>query len=167
MGEVYRAEEVELGRTVALKLLPRQLAEDQRFRDRFLRESRLAAGLNHPHIIPVYRAGEADGVLFIAMHYVDGTDLRRLLKQHPEGFDPDRALTILEQVADALDAAHTAGLIHRDVKPGNVLIVEGGRRDHSTRLWALFMLELWHRAFVDDGGAAALARAEEAGAVAV
>lgn len=87
-GEVYLAEELELGRTVALKLLPPHTAEDERFCERFLRESRLAASLNHPHIVPVYRAGEAEGVLFIAMHYVDGTDLRRILKESRNGLDP-------------------------------------------------------------------------------
>jgi len=130
MGEVYLAEEIELGRTVALKLLPRELGSDARFRERFLRESRLAAALNHPHIVPVYRAGEADGVLFIAMHYVEGTDLRRLLSEHDDGLDAARAASIVEQVADALDAAHGRGLVHRDVKPANILISPGRRHDH-------------------------------------
>jgi Protein kinase domain len=130
MGEVYLAEEVELGRKVALKLLPPELTGDERFRERFLRESRLAASLNHPHVVPVYRAGEADGVLFIAMHYVQGTDLRSLLKEHPGGLEPGRAVSIVEQIADALDAAHARGLIHRDVKPANVLIARGRRGDH-------------------------------------
>ncbi len=130
MGEVYLAEEVELGRKVALKLLARELTEDDRFRERFLRESRLAASLNHPHIVPVYRAGESDGVLFIAMHYVEGTDLGRLLRGHERGLDPGHAASIIEQLADALDAAHERGLIHRDVKPANVLIAERRRGGH-------------------------------------
>jgi serine/threonine-protein kinase len=130
MGEVYLAEELELHRRVALKLLPAELTEDERFRERFLRESRLAASLNHPHVVPVYRAGETSGVLFIAMHHVEGTDLRSLLRDHPDGLDLWRAVTIVEQVADALDAAHARGLIHRDVKPANVLISPARRRDH-------------------------------------
>src|SRR5262245_44957242 len=130
MGEVYLAEEVGLGREVALKLLARSLSEDERFRERFLRESRLAASLNHPNIVPVYRAGEANGVLFIAMHYVKGTDLRRLLGQYEGGLDTERALSIVEQVAEALDAAHAHKLVHRDVQHGNILIATGRRRDH-------------------------------------
>jgi YVTN family beta-propeller protein len=121
MGVVYRAEDRRLGRKVALKLLPPELADDEGFRDRFLRESRLAASLDHQSVIPIYDAGEADGLLFIAMRYVDGTDLRTLLKQ--EGaLEPARTLAILAQVASALDAAHARGLVHRDVKPANILI---------------------------------------------
>jgi len=130
MGEVYLAEEVELGRKVALKLLARNLSDDERFRERFLRESRLAASLNHPNIVPVYRAGEAEGVLFIAMHYVEGTDLRELMGENQGGLETVRAVSIVEQVADALDAAHGHQLVHRDVKPANVLIAEGRRGDH-------------------------------------
>jgi len=130
MGEVYLAEEIELGRKVALKLLARNLSEDERFRERFLRESRLAASLNHPNIVPVYRAGDADGVLFIAMHYVEGTDLRELMGENQGGLETVRAVSIVEQVADALDAAHGHQLVHRDVKPANVLIAGGRRGDH-------------------------------------
>ena len=128
MGEVYLAEEIELGRKVALKLLARNLSEDERFRERFLRESRLAASLNHPNIVPVYRAGDADGVLFIAMHYVEGTDLRELMGENQGGLETVRAVSIVEQVADALDAAHGHQLVHRDVKPANVLIAGGAPR---------------------------------------
>jgi serine/threonine-protein kinase len=121
MGEVYRAHDTRLERTVALKLLGPQLADDERFRERFLRESRLAAVLDHPNVIPVYEAGDADGRLFIAMRFVEGTDLRRVL-QEKGVLEPERALRLLAPVAGALDAAHARGLIHRDVKPANVLI---------------------------------------------
>lgn len=121
-GLVYLAKDVRLSRHVALKILSGELADDPRFRERFVRESRLAASIDHHNIIPIYAADEVDGVLFIAMRYVAGTDLRQLLAD--EGpIDADRALTIVGQIADALDAAHAMGLVHRDVKPGNILIV--------------------------------------------
>jgi YVTN family beta-propeller protein len=129
MGAVYRAEEVQLGRKVALKVIAPELAEDYRFRERFLRESRIAASLDHPHIVPIFKAGEEDGVLFLAMRYVEGTDLARLVAE--EGaLAPRRAVEILEQVAEALDAAHEKGLVHRDVKPSNVLIAKAAGKEH-------------------------------------
>src|SRR5262245_63508587 len=121
MGVVYRATELGLDRPVALKLIAPELAGDAWFRERFLRESRLAASIDHPGILPVYAAGEDEGELYLATRFVAGTDLRSLLEQ--EGpLEPDRALPLLEQVADALDAAHDRGLVHRDVKPANVLV---------------------------------------------
>src|SRR5262249_27042008 len=120
MGVVYRARDLALERNVALKLLAPELAEDVRFRERFLPESRLAASLDHPAIVPIYDAGEVAGQLYIAMRLVEGTDLKRLLAQGPPA--QDTALALLEQVADALDAAHERGLLHRDVKPSNVLV---------------------------------------------
>jgi ABC-type transport system substrate-binding protein/DNA-binding beta-propeller fold protein YncE len=121
MGVVYRAHDLALDRKVALKLLAPELAEDVRFRERFLRESRLAASLDHPAIIPIYEAGEVAGQLYIAMRVVEGTDLKRLLAE--EGvLEVGRALGLIEQVADALDAAHERGLVHRDVKPSNILV---------------------------------------------
>ena len=127
MGVVYRATQVGLDRTVALKVITPAFAEDEEFRERFKRESRLAASIEHPNVIPIHEAGEADGVLFLTMRYVDGTDLRSLLDR--EGtLEPRRAARIVAQVADALDAAHGAGLVHRDVKPGNVLMAAG---DHA------------------------------------
>ena len=121
MGTVYLAEHEGLKRRVALKLLAPPLAEDRRFRERFVRESRLAASIDHPNVIPIYEAGEADGRLFIAMRYVDGKDLRTLLREHGS-VDTAQASRIVGQVGAALDAAHEEGLVHRDVKPANVLI---------------------------------------------
>jgi Protein kinase domain len=129
MGEVYRALDLRLDRPVALKVLAPRLADDERFRDRMLRESRLAASLDHPNVIPVYEAGEADGRLFIAMRWVEGTDLRALVR-HSGALEPERALALTAQVAAALDAAHRRGLVHRDVKPSNVLVDEQGGREH-------------------------------------
>jgi YVTN family beta-propeller protein len=129
MGEVFLVRDVRLGRPVALKLLAASVAEDERFRERLLRESRLAASLDHPNVIPIYESGEEDGRLFIAMRYVPGGDLKALLRR--EGaLDPARAVAIFEQIADALDAAHRHGLVHRDVKPSNVLLDREGGREH-------------------------------------
>jgi ABC-type branched-subunit amino acid transport system substrate-binding protein/tRNA A-37 threonylcarbamoyl transferase component Bud32 len=129
MSVVYRAEDLRLKRKVALKLMAPELAEDERFRERFLRESELAASIDHPSIVPIYEAGEVDGQLYIAMRYVEGTDLKVLL--HAEGsLEPKRALALLEQVGTALDAAHQRGLVHRDVKPANVLISVQAGREH-------------------------------------
>src|SRR4051794_6590358 len=125
MGVVYEAQHVHLGRTVALKLLTPELSANPDFRARFLRESQLAATLEHPGIVTVYDAGEVNGVLYLAMRYVRGTDLAALLSQRGP-LTPRETLSILGQVAAALDAAHVAGLVHRDVKPANVMI-EGDR----------------------------------------
>src|SRR3970040_1672779 len=115
MGAVYRAEEEGLHRKVALKVIAPELAQDERFRERFLRESQVAASLDHPHVVPIYQAGEEEGRLFLAMRYVEGTDLAKLVAQ--EGaLEPRRALELLSQVAEALDAAHEKGLLHRDGK---------------------------------------------------
>ncbi len=120
MGVVYRATELALDRPVALKLIAPELADDDSFRERFLRESRLAASIDHAGILPVYAAGEADGELYLASRFVAGTDLRALVHDAP--LAPERAIELVGQVADALDAAHERGLVHRDVKPGNVLV---------------------------------------------
>jgi serine/threonine protein kinase len=125
MGVVYRATDLSLQRPVALKLIAPEPAEDERFRARFLRESRLAASLDHPNVIPIYEAGERDGQLYLAMRFVEDTDLKSMLDR--EGtLAPGRALGVLAQVASALDAAHRRALVHRDVKPATVLLDEEG-----------------------------------------
>ncbi|SES23779.1 serine/threonine protein kinase [Streptomyces sp. yr375] len=134
MAVVYRARDLRLDRTVALKLLAPELARNDTFRKRFTHESRVAAAIDHPHIVPVFEADETDGVLYIAMRYVDGSDLRQLLDR--EGPLPlPTAVRIAAQVASALDAAHEHGLVHRDVKPGNILVSRGTDSDHPEHVY--------------------------------
>jgi hypothetical protein len=120
MGTVYLAEDMRLRRKVALKLLLPELARDERFRKRLLAESKLAAGLDHPNIVPIYEAGETEEQIFISMRYVEGQDLKTALREG--ALSPEHALGLVSQIASALDAAHAHGLVHRDVKPSNVLI---------------------------------------------
>ncbi|GGX75462.1 serine/threonine-protein kinase [Streptomyces anandii] len=134
MAVVYCAKDLRLDRTVALKLLAPGLARNDTFRRRFTHESRVAAAIEHPHIVPIFEAGETDGVLYIAMRYVSGLDLRALLDR--DGPLPvAAALRIAAQLASALDAAHEHNLVHRDVKPGNVLVAKGVDSDHPEHVY--------------------------------
>ena len=130
MGMVYRATHVALNRIYALKVLAPEIAEDGQFRLRFEREMRVAASLHHPNVVGIHYAGEQNGLLFLAMDYVHGTDLRELVIK--EGaFEPGRAVELLTQVASALDAAHGRGLVHRDIKPANILITVRDGEEHA------------------------------------
>ena len=124
MGSVFVAEDTRRGGRVALKVLAPELACDERFRGRFLRESRIAATLDHPNIVPTVDSGQEDGALYLAMTLVEGSDLRELLRREGR-LEPERALALLGDAARALDAAHRKGLVHRDVKPGNILVAAG------------------------------------------
>jgi serine/threonine protein kinase len=124
MGAVYRATQLSLQRPVALKLLSEQLGRDRSFRERFRREARLQAHLQHPHIVPVYEAGESPHGLYIAMRFLDGANLDELVGT----ISRSAALELLAGVAAALDAAHAAGLVHRDVKPQNIMLTRSGAK---------------------------------------
>jgi serine/threonine protein kinase len=130
MGAVYRATSVALNRIYALKVIAPELTGDDQFRERFKREMRLAASLQHPNVVGIHYAGEQDGLLFLVMDYVYGTDLRELLLKGG-ALEPERAVDLLTQIASALDAAHAKGLVHRDVKPANILITVRDGEEHA------------------------------------
>jgi WD40 repeat protein/tRNA A-37 threonylcarbamoyl transferase component Bud32 len=133
MSVVYLAEDLRLKRRVAVKLLAAELVEDESFRERFLRESELAASIDHPNIVPIYEAGTTGDHLFIAMRYVEGRDLKERLQRGQ--LEPAEAVAIVAQVASALDAAHARRLVHRDVKPSNMLLDAGARPDGSDHVY--------------------------------
>ena len=129
MGVVYKAMDIDLDRAVALKLIAPEWMEDENATARFRTEARLAASLEHPNIVPVHRGGEEQGVLYLAMRFVPGTNLRRMIDRSPLPFETTGV--ILTQIASALDAAHARGLVHRDVKPANILISDETAQTHS------------------------------------
>ena len=130
MGVVYRATNVALNRIYALKVLAPELAGDEAFRERFKREMRIAASINHPNVVGIHYAGEQEGLLFFVMDFIHGTDLREVLKKGG-ALEPGRAVELLTQLASALDAAHARGLVHRDVKPANILITVRDGEEHA------------------------------------
>src|SRR3989454_8651576 len=125
MGEVYLAEDMRLGRRVAIKILPAETISDEHARKRLVREARAAASLDHPHICSVYEVGEADGRSFIAMQYLEGESLDARIKRKP--LDLKESLAIASQITDALAEAHSHGIVHRDIKPGNIMITTRGQ----------------------------------------
>ena len=134
MGTVYKAGQPRIGRLVALKVMAPELAADDVFRARFLTESSTAASLSHPNIIPIYDMGPCEDLLYIAMRYVAGADLRAVLQAHGR-LSPSQALLLIGQTARALDAAHRCGLVHRDVKPGNILVERGADDDDPDHVY--------------------------------
>ena len=134
MSVVYLAEDLRLGRRVALKLIAPDLAADDRFRERFLRESRVAASLDHSNVIPIYEAGEAHGLLYIAMRFVEGTDLKSVLGRTGR-LSVAMSLDLVGQAASALDLAHARGLVHRDVKPANILLADEDERGRGLHVY--------------------------------
>jgi serine/threonine protein kinase len=136
MGIIYRATQRSLGRRVALKVIRTEIAADPEYRARFMRESRQAAAVDHPNVVSVHEVGNHEGQLFLAMQWIEGTDLDELIGRRGR-LPPDQAVRIALQLAGALQAVHDAGLFHRDVKPANVLLRKVGGEDHA------YLTELW------------------------
>jgi serine/threonine protein kinase len=126
MGEVYKARDTRLDRTVAIKVLPAHVASDPDLRERFEREARAIAALNHPHICTLYDVGQQDSIDFLVMEYLEGQTLAQGLTKGP--LPLDQALQYAIQVADALDKAHRGGIVHRDLKPGNIMLTKAGTK---------------------------------------
>ncbi len=122
MGEVWRAHDPTIDRVIALKVLPPNFAGDKVYEERFRREARAAAGLDEPHVVPIFDFGDVEGRLYVTMRLIQGQDLQALLEAGP--LPPERAVMIIEQIASALHAAHRIGLVHRDVKPSNIRVAE-------------------------------------------
>src|ERR1700750_635547 len=143
MGEVYLAQHPRLPRRDALKLLSASVCCESEYRERFNREADIAATLWHPHIVEVHDRGDVDGQLWISMDYVEGTDVGRMLEEeHPDGMPPELVVKIVTEVGDALDYAHQRGLLHRDVKPANILMANPGTEDERIML-ADFGIARW------------------------
>jgi serine/threonine protein kinase len=156
MGVVYRARQREPDRVVALKVIAPELAGDPSFEARFKSEGQIAARIEHPNVIPVSAVGEDRGILYIAMRFVVGTDLRAVIEEESR-IEPGRAAELMDQVAHALDAAHEPGLVHRDVKPANILITAQGGREHVYLTDFGLTRHLAASQAIGDLGAAALA----------